>query len=109
MPGVQLAMQRFDSMEQENVARPRTLPADVLGRRRMLFHREVQKLPLGGSSEATRNPGIEESDNGLEHLIRGGRVAPMDPEHRPAETKHDSSIGVSKHPIDIPQSEISKP
>lgn len=95
-------MCRLQPVQQEQVARPSPL-ATRWSRPtwRVLIHWKSEKLPLRCSTQRSGNPGIQETNYGLEHPIRGGRVAPMNPEHAPAETEHYRSIGVGNDAINV--------
>jgi hypothetical protein len=103
---VEPAMNRLEPVEQEHVAGTGALAAPVTRRMgRMLLHRELEKLALCRSAERTRNPGIEETHDRLEHPVGRKGVASMNPQEAPVEAEHHRTVGVGDDSVDLPQSE----
>jgi hypothetical protein len=94
-------------VQQEHVARPSAFAATGSIRRwRVLLHRELKKLALGRSPQSTRDPGIQEPNDGPQHLIRSGGKATMQPENSPAKTQHYGPVGVGDNSINLSQPEL---
>jgi hypothetical protein len=100
---VEPAMNYFEPVQQEHVAGAGTLAAPR-SRGRVFLHRELEKLALGRSAQRPTDPGIEETNDGLENPVRSVRVAPMNAENAPAETKHHRTVGVGDDSLYLPQS-----
>jgi hypothetical protein len=75
----------------------------------VLIHRKLEKLALGGSTERSRNSGIQEPHDSLEHPVRSGRIAAMNPKDPAAETQHHRPVGVGDDSINLSQPELLKP
>jgi hypothetical protein len=104
---VQLPVPRFQPMQQKHVSGMGTIATPWSRcRGRVLLHREPEKLTLRRSTERSRNLGIQEPYDGLEHSIRSGRVAPMNSENPPAETEHHRSIGLCDDPVNVSEAEL---
>jgi hypothetical protein len=61
----------------------------------------LEKLALGRSAQHTRNPGIQETNDGLEHPIGREGVASMNPEDTPVEAEHHRTVGVGDDSINV--------
>jgi hypothetical protein len=107
---VEFAMARLQPVQQEHVTGTGPLATSLsCRRRRVLIHRESQKLPLGRSSQRPGNPGIQEPNDGPEDLIRSGRVAAMNPENSPLKTEHYCPVRVSDDSIHVSQPQFLEP
>jgi hypothetical protein len=110
MPGVQMPMELPKPTEQPQVSRTgsfstrRPLRGQCIG-----LNREVEKLPLGGSSERARDPGIQKPNDGLQHAIRRETIAPVDPEDPPAKAQHHRLVRMSQDLFDVPETERLQP
>jgi hypothetical protein len=102
-------VQRLQSVPKAQVTRPGPLETrPSRRRRRMHVHRKVQKLTLGRLPERAWNPGIQEADDGLEHLVGGIGVPPVNAENPPAQTQHHRLVGMSQDLLDVAESERLK-
>ena len=107
---VQFAVQRFELVEQAHIARPGPLGSSrPWSGRRILLGGKFEELPFSQPPERPRNARIEEPDHGREHSIRRKRVAPVDPQHPPAQAQHHSLIGVGEYTLDILQTQRRQP
>jgi hypothetical protein len=107
---VELVMNRLQPVQQKHVARAGALAASGSRRgRRVLLHRELEKLPLRHSAQRTRNPGIEETNDGLENPVRSVRIAPMNAEDTPVEAEHHRAVGMGDNSIDISETQLMEP
>jgi hypothetical protein len=102
---VELPVQRFQSVEQSQVAWAWSLlsrPSFVDG---VGLNRKFEKRALGLAAEWTGNPRIEEPYNGLQHVIRRKCIAAVNPEHPAPEAQHDGPIGVGQDAFDLTEAE----
>jgi hypothetical protein len=72
-------------------------------------HREGEELPFGGPSKDSRYPGIEKSNDCLEHLIRRKGVTPMKAKGPPAQAEHYRLIGVGEDFFHVPEAQRLEP
>jgi hypothetical protein len=92
-------------VQQQHVAGAGTVAAArSRRRRRVLLHRELEKLALGRSAPGAGNPGVEETNDCIEHPIGSVRVAPMNTENAPIEAEHHRTVSMGDDSLYLPQS-----
>jgi hypothetical protein len=106
VPPIELSVKGVKPMQQAQVAGTSPFWSARPGSRRCVgLDRELQELPLRRSPERPRNPRIEKANHCLQHLVRREGVAPMNPQHPPAEAQHHRLICMGDHSLDIFQAE----
>ena len=107
---VEPAMNRLEPVQQKHVAGTGALAAaGSRRRRRVLLHRELEKLALGEAAERARDSRVEEPNDCLEHPIGCVGVASMNAEDVPVEAEHHRAVGVGDDSINVSQPELLKP
>ena len=103
-------MQELQSVQQDQVPRPRPLPAyRLFGRRGVGRHREPQELPFGSPPEPEGYPRIQETNDGCQNRIRGKSVAPVDSKNSPAQAEHHRAVGMGENLFDVIEPQCLKP
>jgi hypothetical protein len=110
VPLVQFPVQRLEPMNQPQVTCPGPLPArNLLGRWYVGMDWKIEKLSFRGPADCFRNARVQKPDDGLQNMIGGKPIPPMDPEHASAETQHYRLIGVGEDPLDILEAQRPQP
>ena len=107
---VEPAMNRLQPVQQKHVAGAGALTAAGARRRwSVLLHWELEKLALGHSPQRTRNPGVQEANDCLEHPVGREGIASVDPQDPPVEAEHHRTVSVGDNSINVSQPELLKP
>jgi hypothetical protein len=109
MPEVELAMEGFQPMQKGNISGPRSFAPGRSSRCRCVeSDRERQELSFRGSPESSTNPGVQEPNDRLQHVIGSKGVAPMDAKRSPVQAEHHRLVRVDEDALDVPETERLK-